>query len=157
MQQIIKRYRQLIENNGLAKELYRDNRKPRHESTSQRLFFAIAYCYCEANNLDISPEVDSGTGHIDFKFSKGFNCRVLVEVKLSTNTKLLPGYTRQLEAYKAAEQTMRAFYLVIDVGKMGNKLDRLIDIRNKASLEGDPLSELECVNGKLKASASKLK
>ena len=70
--QIIEHFRQLIVHNGLNRELYKENGEPRHESTAQRLFFAIAHCYCEANNIDVSPEVDSGNGQIDFKFSTGF-------------------------------------------------------------------------------------
>jgi len=153
---IVARFRQLIEHKGLYKELYKENGKPRHESTAQRLFFAIAYCYCEANDLDLSPEVDTGSGQVDFKLSKGFKGRVLVEAKLSTNPKLLAGYAKQLEVYKKAEQTTRAIYLVIDVGHMGKKAQKLIDLRNQAASTGAPLSDLEVVNGLKKVSASKM-
>lgn len=152
---IIGQFRQLIEHNGLNKELYKSDRKPRHESTAQRLFFAISYSYCKANDLDISPEVDTGSGKIDFKFSTGFEARVLVEVKLSTNTRLVSGYESQLEIYKRSEETMKAFYLVIDVGGMGKKDDRLYKIRNTASAKGYPLSDLEFVDAKIKPTASK--
>lgn len=155
VQEIVNQFRNLIEHNGLNKELYRTNRKPRHESTAQRLFFAVAYSYCAANNVDISPEIDTGNGKIDFKFAVGFNERVLVEVKLSTNPKVVPGYTTQLEVYKASQQTMRAIYLVIDVGSMGKKDQRLIEKKNEAAKRGDPLSEIEFVDGTIKASASK--
>ena len=105
---IIDQYRQLIEHNGLNRELYDNDGKPKHESSSQRLFFAVALSYCQANNLDISPEVDSGSGQIDFKFSHGYNVKVLVEIKLSTNNKVVRGYEKQLEVYKATEQTNKA-------------------------------------------------
>lgn len=108
-----------------------------------------------ANNIDISPEIDTGNGKIDFKFAVSFNERVLVEVKLSTNSNVVSGYTTQLEIYKASQQTMRAIYLLIDVGSMGKKDKRLIDIRNEAAKLGNPLSELEFVDGTIKASASK--
>lgn len=152
---VVKQFQQLIENNGLNKELYKETGEPRRESTAQRLFFTVAHCYCEANNVDVSPEVDSGTGQVDFKFSKGFDARVLVEVKLSTNQKLVHGYETQLEIYKQSEQTMRAIYLVIDVGKMGKKDKRLIAVRNETSKLGQPLSDLVIVDGTLKPSASK--
>ncbi|MFA6472035.1 MAG: hypothetical protein WCU00_08345 [Candidatus Latescibacterota bacterium] len=155
VQEIVVRFRQLIENNGLNRELYKANGKPRHESTPQRLFFAVAYCYCEANNLDISPEVDSGNGQVDFKFSTGFDSRVLVEIKLSTNGKLVSGYTKQLETYKAAEQTMRAIYLVLDVGNMGKKDEKLVQARNAAFKAGYPVSEIEFVDGIIRQSASR--
>jgi hypothetical protein len=155
VRQIVARFRHLVENNGLNQELYKGSGKPRHESTAQRLFFAIAYCYCEANNLDISPEVDTGTGKIDFRVSGGFDARVLVEVKLSTNSKLISGYRTQLEAYKTAERTARAIYLVIDVGAMGKKHERLVTERNAARARRAPLSDLEIVDGIIKPTASR--
>jgi hypothetical protein len=155
VKRIVTRFRHLIENNGLNRELYKESGKPRHESTAQRLFFTIAYCYCEANNIEISPEVDTGTGKIDFKFSGGFNARFLVEVKLSTNSKLVSGYRTQLETYKRAERTTRAIYLVIDVGGMGAKQKRLEAERNAARSHRAPLSDLVFVDGIVKPPASK--
>ncbi len=155
VKRIVERFQQLIEHNGLNKELYKENGDPRREATAQRLFFAIAYCYCDANNVDISPEVDTGTGQVDFKLSKDFKSKVLVEIKLSTNTKLVHGYKTQLETYKRSERTMRAFYVVIDVGRIGKKDEYLFKVRNEASSKGKPLSELVLVDGTLKASASK--
>lgn len=155
VKKIVEKFQQLIEHNGLNKELYKENGEPRHEATAQRLFFAIAYCYCEANNIDISPEVDTGTGQVDFKISKGFEAKVLVEIKLSTNSKIIHGYETQLETYKKSERTMRAFYVVVDVGRMGKKDERLVKVKNDASSKGEPLSELVFVDGTIKASASK--
>lgn len=155
VKEIVRQFRHLIENNGLNKELYLSNRAPRHESTAQRLFFAVAYAYCRANDVDVSPEIDTGNGKIDFKFSSGFNERVLVEIKLSTNQKAVAGYETQLEVYKAAEETMKAIYLVIDVGNMGRKESTLMKMRNAAAKRREPLSDLEFVDGTIKPSASK--
>jgi hypothetical protein len=152
---MVERFRQMIEHNGLNRELYRDDHSPRHESTAQRLFFAICFCYCEANNLDLSPEVDTGSGKIDFKFSQGFSRRILVEIKLSTNSALVQGYTTQMETYKTAQQTLRALFVVIDVGGMGKKAERLLQLRNAARSKGAPLSDLEFIDGLLKPTASK--
>lgn len=152
---IVEQFRHLIENKGLNKELYRSKNSPRHESTAQRLFFAIAYAYCRANNIDVSPEIDTGNGKIDFKFSRGFNNRVLVEIKLSTNPNVVSGYQTQLEVYKAAEETMKAIYLVIDVGSMGHKVANLIELRKEALKQRKPLSDLEFVDGRIKPTASK--
>lgn len=155
VKEIVAQFRHLVEKCGLNKELYAGQKKPRHESTAQRIFFAVAHSYCKANNVDISPEIDTGNGKVDFKFSKGYAQRVLVEIKLSTNSKVKPGYTAQLEEYKAAQMTMRAIYLVIDVGNMGKKDKDLIKIRNDESKKGNPLSDLEFVDGTVKESASK--
>jgi hypothetical protein len=114
----------------------------------------VAYSHCKANNLDLSPEADTGSGRIDFKFSRGRD-RVLVELKLSRNPNVVHGYETQLEVYRAAEQTIRAYYVVIDVGGMGRKDERLIAARNAARERGEPLSELEFIDGFRQESASK--
>ncbi|MBN1916929.1 MAG: hypothetical protein JW889_03385 [Verrucomicrobia bacterium] len=152
---IVDRFGHLVEHNGLNKELYRDGGRPKHESTAQRLFFAIAFCYCEANNVDISPELDTGSGKVDFKLSSGSDSRVLVEIKLSASQRLIHGYETQLEIYKEAQETMGAFYVVVDVGKMGGKLKRLQELRNERLRRAEPASELVVIDGILKPPASK--
>jgi len=154
---IVEQFRHLVESCGLNKDLYRASGGPRHESTSQRVFFAVAYAYCKANNIDVSPEIDTGNGKIDFKFSHGFDKRVLVEIKLSTNSGAVSGYNTQLEVYKQSQETVHAIYLVIDVGKMGNKDTKLLKAKNDAVSRGDPVSDLEFVDAILKPSASKRK
>ena len=93
---------------------------------------------------------------MDFKVSKGFTDRVLVEIKLSRNRKLVEGYTRQLEAYKTAEETLKGYYLVIDVGQMGMKDQRLTTVKNRAAKNGDRVSPIIFVDGTRRPSASKL-
>ncbi|TKB62153.1 MAG: hypothetical protein E8D48_08060 [Nitrospira sp.] len=153
--QIIAQFQHLIEKRGLSKELWHDGKR-RNEKSVQRLFFAVADSYCKANNLDISPEVDTGTGEVDFKFSHGYTSRVLVEIKLSDNPKVVGGYERQLETYKKAEHTMRATYVVIDVGKMGKKDKEILKLQGVRKKEGFPASEIVFIDGFVKASASKL-
>lgn len=74
---IIKQFQHLVEKRGLARELWNE-KKRRNEKSVQRIFFAVADSYCQANNIDISPEIDTGTGQIDFKFSTGYDSRVLI-------------------------------------------------------------------------------
>lgn len=154
---IVEQFAHLVENCGLNKELYKEDKMPRHESTAQRIFFAVAYAYCKANDIDVSPEIDTGTGKIDFKFSQGFDKRVLVEVKLSTNSSVVSGYNSQLELYKKSQETEWAVYLVIDVGSMGNKDQNLLIAKNEAVKRGDIVSEIKFVDGTIKPSASKRK
>jgi hypothetical protein len=152
---IIAQLKYLIEDRGLARELWHNGRR-RNEKSVQRLFFAVADSYCKANNLDISPEVDTGTGEVDFKFSHGYDKRVLVEVKLSDNPKLIAGYTKQLETYKKSERTMKATYVVVDVGKMAKKDVQLTKLRNDGIAAGLPVSDIVFIDGHIKESASKL-
>jgi hypothetical protein len=50
---------------------------------------------------------------------------------------------------------MRAIYLVIDVGKMGNKEKMLMKLKNEANKRNAPLSHLEFIDGTIKPTASK--
>lgn len=152
--EIVERFRVLVEDKGLWKELWVDH-KPRHEGSAQRIFFAVADAYCKANNIDVTPEADSGGGPVDFKFSVGYETRVLVELKLSTNTHVVTGYTTQLEVYKGAEETTRAIYLIVDVGSMGAKDKRILDAKNDAIAQGKPASDVYFVNAQPRKSASK--
>jgi hypothetical protein len=155
VEQIIEQFRFLIEHRRFSEELYHQG-KPRPEKAAQRLFFAVAHAYCKANNLDLTPEADTGNGPVDFKVSAGFTGRVLVETKLSTNGKLAKGYSRQLETYKTAEQTVTGYVIVLDVGQMGEKGDKLIATRNAAAARGEATSPIIFVDASRRPSASKL-
>jgi hypothetical protein len=88
VKRIVNQFQFLVEDRGLSRLLWHDG-KPHHEDVAQRVFFAVAHVYCAANNLDVTPEADTGSGVVDFKFAAGFSSRVLVEAKLSNNRKLL--------------------------------------------------------------------
>ncbi len=113
----------------------------------------VTEVYCKANNLDLSPETNSGGGSVDFKFSSGYDARVLVEVKLSKG-KVVHGYQTQLGVYKKAENTTRAKYMVVDVGGMGEKLDRIFTIKNAWAANNQRPSGIIVVDGTKKLSAS---
>jgi hypothetical protein len=100
--------------------------------------------------------VDTGTGKVDFKMSRGFEDRVLVEIKLSTNKKVIGGYTKQIEAYQASQNASKAYYIVIDLGDLGRRRERLIAVRNEAANAGRRLAELVVVDGSQRPSASQL-
>lgn len=152
---ILSQFQDLIENKGLWKELWDENGKPRKEKASQRLFFAVAYSYCKANNIDLTPEADSGNGPVDFKLSQGFDSKLVVEVKLSNNSSLVHGYEKQLEIYKKADDTDLGVFLIIDVGGIGKKYVAVQKMRNNFIKEHGKASDIWYVDGNQKASASK--
>lgn len=152
---ILSQFQDLIENKGLWKELWDEDGKPRKEKASQRLFFAVAYSYCKANNIDLTPEADSGNGPVDFKLSQGFDSKLVVEVKLSTNGSLVHGYEKQLEIYKKADDTNLGVFLIIDVGKIGKKYGEVQKLRNDFMEKYGTASEIWYLDGNQKASASK--
>lgn len=153
VREITMQFKQLIENNNLSHLLW-EGTKPRSEKSSQLVYFGIADSYCKANNLDISPEVHSGGGPVDFKFSTGYAFRVLVELKLSTGN-VVHGYETQLDIYKAASQTDEGIFLIINVGSMGGKLKRIEDIQQDRIKSRERASAILVVDATKKSSASK--
>lgn len=149
---ICEHFRQLIENNQLCELLYDKNNDPKHESAAQLLFFGIADAYCKANKLDLSPESDSGRGPVDFKVSSGYDGRVLVELKLTSNNQLLHGFTKQLPTYLAAENTERGILLVIDNG--GASEARLKTFNEAVNNTGKKAPKVIMVDGISRPSAS---
>lgn len=152
---IVNQFCFLVEDKGLWKELWHGVKR-RPEKSAQRLFFAVAYSYCEANNLDVSPEMDTGTGVVDFKFSVGAKAKVMVEIKLSDNPKVVAGYEKQLETYKKSEKTSKGVYVVINVGGMGKRDIDLLKVKNEQAARGEPTSEIVFIDGSKRRSASKL-
>jgi hypothetical protein len=120
---IIYQFRLYIEEQGGFKLLWNDaqqstesdekERKPRDEDTAQCLFAGIVTSYCQANNIDISREVETGRGPVDFKFSSGYQKRVLVELKLAKSSKLKQGRLQQLPAYLKSQQIQYGYYVII--------------------------------------------
>ncbi|MFD2562643.1 hypothetical protein [Aquimarina rubra] len=150
-------FKSLIENNGLYKLIYENDKVSiKHENVPQKLFFSISQVYCIANNIDVSPETNSGAGSVDFKFSVGFKQKVNVELKYSKNPKLIDGFKLQIEAYNRAEKTDKSFYIVLNVDD-NSKLDDLLVIFKEEKSKNKKLPELIIIDSKYKESASKLK
>ncbi len=155
VQAIGENFKQLIENNGLNSLLF-DGVKPKHESASQKLFFGIADAYCAANNLDLSRESNAGRGPVDFKASKGYKNRVVVETKLSVNKRLMHGFTTQVAEYQKAEKSSLAVYIMIDVGGSRKQLRELHAYIKSQKAKKERIPEVIFVDGRKKPSASKL-
>lgn len=115
-EEICRKFKTLIENNGLHALLYDNNGKPKNERAAQLLFFGIADCYCSANDIDLSREPNCGRGPVDFKLSRGSSEKVVVEIKLTSNNQLKHGVEKQLPVYMKQEGTHEAIYLIIDNG-----------------------------------------
>ena len=153
---VCEQFKDLIESNGLWTELYNEDGEHRQEASAQKLFFAVADGYCKANNIDISPEPNAGRGAVDFKFSKGYNSRVIVETKLTTNQRLKHGLETQLKEYERAEKTSQSIFLVIDInGGSTKRLDEVKEVVKRREIQGILLPKLVVVDGRVKASASK--
>jgi hypothetical protein len=152
---LIGKFKQNVEQNGLWKEFYREDSKPKHERFGQLLFFAVADAYCDANNLDISRESNGGNGPVDFKLSRGAEFKYLVEIKLSLNSNLLNGYTVQLEAYTASERSQMSALVVVRLNGKAGQLEELIKLHQKNRTEKKPCPDLFIVDATEKQTGSK--
>ncbi|HTA59508.1 MAG TPA: hypothetical protein VK805_15205 [Candidatus Baltobacteraceae bacterium] len=153
---IIRQFKDMIENNGLNIHLYdAANGKPLHERYSQRLFFSVADSYCKANNIDLTPEPNAGSGPVDFKFSKGYHYRVLAEIKLSSNKQVVHGYQKQLPSYQKSEGTDRGAYVIIQVSQSRSSIKRVQKLHEQAVKAGKKVPNVFVIDGLRKRSASR--
>lgn len=153
VRQCLEMFKHHVEKGNLWEALWAGD-TPKRERASQLLFFAIADSFCKANNIDISPEANMGGGPIDFKFSNGYEVRVLVEMKRSQGA-VKHGYERQLEIYKDAARTSHGIFVIIDYGGLGAKLATIEHIRDERLAAGEAASEIIVVDASRKESASK--
>lgn len=145
----------LVEANGLFQVFYNDAKELRNERFAQLLFYGIADAYCAANNLDLNREPNAGRGPVDFKLSHGYNARVNVEVKYSSNKKLSSGYTTQLPIYDAAERTQHSIYLIVRTTESTAAIDTVQQLERTQLNAGKRAPKVIVVDGRYKRSASK--
>jgi hypothetical protein len=151
---IIEQFKFLIEKKGINILLWKGKSGPNNEKITQKIFLTAAYSYCKANDIDINPEMDSGRGNVDFKFSRGFHKKVIVEIKHSYNTNIIGGFSEQLQLYKNAEETVHGYYVIVDVGGLGKKYEKLTEMYNN---NYEKRAEIIYIDGRLKPSASKIR
>jgi len=152
---ICNKFQDMVENNGLWKFFHNHDGTNKNEAFSQLLFFAIAQSYCESNNLDLSPESDAGRGPVDFKISQGFNDKINVEIKLSTN-RLLHGYQTQLPIYDKAEKTNKSIFFIIQLyDKDNSKIKKVFEYKSKYETLDNKLPNIVVVDATKRKSASK--
>ncbi|MHA7882592.1 hypothetical protein [Nitratireductor rhodophyticola] len=149
---VIDHFRFMIEQNNLWELLWNKD-TPKRERAAQLLFFAVADVFCKANNIDISPETNSGGGPVDFKFSSGYTRRIIVEVKLSKG-RVVHGYKTQVGIYQSSSNADHSVFLIIDVGGMGKKLTDIRRIEKHEIDNGRKTAEIAVVNGRRRLSAS---
>lgn len=114
VQEVLIHIQNMIENEGAYILLYDDDSgKPKNEKNAQKLIYCIAKGFCIKSDVDISPEVDTGSGLIDFKFSHGYSRRCLVEVKFVKSSLFKQGIEKQLPKYLKAQEIEKGFILAI--------------------------------------------
>jgi hypothetical protein len=77
-----------------------------------------------------------------------------VEIKLSTG-RVIHGYQKQLEIYRQAADNSDAALLVVNIGKIGKKLQRIQKIQADRLKSGERAADIWVVDATRKPSASK--
>lgn len=117
-------YKEFIELRSGYKLLW-NGATPRREEDVQLLFKGILDEHCRANNIDFTRETNQSMGAVDFRFSCGYENRVLLEAKLAKNTKFWNGLKSQLPLYMKIDSCKKGIFLVIvytdkDIEKIKN-------------------------------------
>lgn len=152
-------FKKVIEKNGGYKLLHKTKGRV-DEKALQMLYFLVAYPFCLANDIKMSPECDSGVGPVDFNFSVGFKANVNVEIKFADNPKLKNGFNYQLKAYNEAEEAKDSIYLVVKTSDADERsVKNLLEMRDKLKNQNPNLKlpRIIIIDGKLKPSASNRK
>ncbi|MDY0314108.1 MAG: hypothetical protein RBR32_03440 [Bacteroidales bacterium] len=101
--------KQVIENNDGYRIFYINGEPVRRESDLQLMFKLTWF----ATPSDFNSEVNNGGGPVDFKISRGFKDKTLVEFKLASNSKLKQNLAKQVERYQEANQTDKAIKVIL--------------------------------------------
>jgi hypothetical protein len=139
--------------------LTRDDGQPRAEKIAQSVFRAMTTTVCREHDIDPSKEPNAGRGPVDFKFSRGWSARALVEMKLAHNTRVGHGITIQTPQYLRSEQIRIAYFVYVGFREQDFAPTRLTEIREMAQEVSEAAPEidvrLKLVDARPKPSASR--
>lgn len=101
--------KQAIENNDGYRIFYMKGEPLKRESDLQLMFRLTWF----ASTDDVNAEVNNGRGPVDYKISRGSKDSTLVEFKLASNSKLKQNLEKQVDVYKAANQTDKSIKVIL--------------------------------------------
>lgn len=124
-------FKEAVEDNGLWRALWNEeSTKPRTEKIAQVIARSTWIEHCRARDIDISREADCGRGPVDFKFTRGWQVRGLIEVKHISSTQFTHGAETQLPTYLRGEKARFGLYLCIGYRDHDFNEDRLALVRD---------------------------
>lgn len=98
-----------------------------------QIYFGLMWCKSE---FDMSREVNSGRGPVDFKVSFGSGDKSLIEFKLGSNTSLKRNLQRQVKIYERANRTSKSVKVIICYTELDES--RVVGILKELKLQNDP-------------------
>jgi hypothetical protein len=104
------------------------------ERNVQALFRSVVVHYCKANDVDLTGESNAGRGPVDFKFSRGWTARALVEIKLARHSSFWDGLLAQTPTYQIAEGVRVAFFVAVAYTEEEMNIDFQRKLREAAAL-----------------------
>ncbi len=126
--------KQVIENNDGYRMFYLKGQPIKREADLQLMFRLTWF----ASDDDVNSEVNNGRGPVDYKISRGSKDTTLVEFKLSSNSKLKQNLAKQVEVYKAANQTKKSIKVILYFSDMElaktQKIMRELDMKEGKEL-----------------------
>lgn len=154
-------FKHAVEEQGGWKLLWDEGReKHRKEDIVQSLAGMMWRYQCKVANIDINREIETGRGPVDFKFSSGWEERVLLEVKHLDSRAFLTGLKNQTLQYLKSDQSYIGVYLVIQYEEtvlMDNRIQEINNEVQRLRAEGKRLTVVFVNASPNKKSASKLK
>jgi hypothetical protein len=94
-------------------KLFWNGSQPKSETEVHICLDLLFDAYFGEAKVDVSREVDTGTGKIDFKFYANSNERVPIEVKLGSSSKIKQGFEKQIVHYMNATECTNAYYVIV--------------------------------------------
>lgn len=138
LNQIMSLFREVkngIENRG-ADITLKDNNEPKGETAIQVALYEMMRGYFYKDDIDVSREAWTGRGPVDFKFSRGFNLKIFLELKLTSNKNLYEGLEAQLTQYMGSEVVKYGIFIVVlfkddDFNKIKEIENKIKEIESK--------------------------
>jgi hypothetical protein len=119
-------FKSAVEDEGLWRVLWNEKYTAhRQEKITQAACRHGWVPHCQASNIDISREVETGRGPVDFKFTQGWTMRGLIEVKHIDNYQFFHGADTQLPIYLRGERVSFGVYLCVGYSDKDFEDDRL--------------------------------
>ncbi|WP_052327821.1 hypothetical protein [Serinicoccus marinus] len=155
------KFKHAVEHTDTWRALWADN-QPQTEKIIQAVAAPMWTEACRAADVDLGQEVNRGRGPVDFKFSKGWEMRALLEIKRIHSSGFFTGASRQLPQYLKTEQIDYGVYLCVgytDEDFSESRLKRVQETIDALGKEAKVTMRLVVVDARRtnKTSASKLK
>lgn len=121
----------VIENKGGHRIFYIKGEPIKKEEDLQIMYRLTWF----ATDKDVTREANDGRGPVDFKISKGAQDKVLVEMKLASNSQIKRNLEKQVEVYEKASDTKCSFKVILYFSFQ--ELRKVERILKELKLEGD--------------------